>query len=78
MYFLRKIKGYRLAEKPGDKGSSLGSRTPLCVDVSPFVYIYDNVSEDKCNRNSKHMLLPRNLLMWENRRKIKKLFQRVI
>lgn len=70
-----------MAEKPGDKGSSLGSRTrlePLWVDVSPFVYIYDNVSEDKCNRNSKHMLLPRKLLMWENRRKIKKLFQRVI
>lgn len=66
MYFLRKIEGHKLAEKPGDKKSSLGSRTclgPLWVDVSPFVYIYDDVSEDKCNRNSKHMLLPRNSLM---------------
>lgn len=72
MYCLRKIKWCRLAEKE----SSLGAGThlePLQVDVSPFVYIYADVSEDKCNTNCTHILLPRNSLMWE--KKIKKLFQ---
>ena len=52
MHCLSKIKGCRLAEKPGDKGSRLRARTrlgSLVVDVSPFVYIYADVSEDKCS-----------------------------
>lgn len=78
MHCLCKIKGYRLAEKPGDTESSLVARTflgPLLVDVSPFVYIYADVSEDKCSRNCKHMVLPRNSLMCENRKRLKNYFR---
>ena len=74
MHCLSKIKGCRLAEKPGDKESGLGARTrlgPLLVEASPFVDIYADVSEDKCSRNCKSVLLPRNSLMCENRKRLR-------
>lgn len=73
MNALSKIKGCRLAEKPRNEPGQRGGGA-LLIDASSFVGIYADISEDKCSRNRKLMLLPRNSPVCENRKRLRNYF----